>query len=152
MPQVGSNIRPSPRKDAMSDWNAGIIEEFRSNEGRVGGMFDGAPLLLLHHRGAQTKTDRVSPLMYQDLGDGAVAIFASKAGADDNPDWLYNLKAHPDTQIEIGSETRSVSARIAQGDEHDRIWERQKREWPQFAEYEQKTSRQQIPVVVLEPR
>ncbi len=134
----------------MSDWNTTIIDEFRANEGRVGGMFEGAPLLLLHHTGARTGTERVTPLMYQAV-DGGYAIFASKAGADTNPDWFHNITANPETQVEIGTETESVVARRAGGDEHDRIWEQQKSSWPQFAEYEQKTSRDVIPVIVLEP-
>ena len=85
----------------MSDWNAGIIDEFRANDGRVGGMFEGAPLLLLHHVGARTGTERVSPLMYQ-ATNGSYAIFASKAGADTNPDWFHNLVANPETWVEIG--------------------------------------------------
>ena len=133
----------------MSDWNAGIIEEFRANEGRVGGMFEGAPLLLLHHVGARTGTERVCPLMYQSV-NGSFAIFASKAGADTNPDWFYNLLANPQTKIEVGINTQTVLARLAEGEEHDRIWEQQKQEWPQFAEYERTTSRDVIPVVVLE--
>ena len=135
----------------MSEWNKGIIEEFRANEGKVGGGFEGRPLLLLHHSGARTGTNRVSPLMYQKV-DAGYAVFASKAGADDNPDWVHNLKANPATRIEVGTETLEVTARVAQGDEHDSIWERQKREQPQFAEYEVKTSRDRIPVVLLEPR
>lgn len=134
----------------MSDWNAGIIDEFRANEGRVGGMFEGAPLLLLHHTGAKTGTARVTPLMYQAVDDG-YAIFASKAGADTNPDWFHNISANPETRVEIGTDTVSVVARRAGGDEHDRIWEEQKSSWPQFAEYEQKTARDVIPVIVLEP-
>ena len=133
----------------MSDWNAGIIEQFRANEGRVGGMFEGAPLLLLHHVGARTGTERVSPLMYQAV-NGSFAIFASKAGADTNPDWFYNLLANPQTKIEVGINTQTVLARLAEGEEHDRIWEQQKQEWTQFAEYERTTSRDVIPVVVLE--
>lgn len=133
----------------MSDWNNKIIEEFRANDGEVGGGFEGRPLLLLHHRGAKTGTERVSPLMYKQL-DGSYAIFASKAGADDNPDWFYNLKAHPDTSVEIGTNTVAVSARIAAGDEMETIWEEWKQEYPQFAEYEEKTARTQIPVIVLD--
>ncbi len=132
----------------MSDWNRKIIEEFRANGGKVGGMFAGAPLLLLHHVGARTGMSRVSPLMYQSV-EGGYAVFASKGGADTNPDWFYNLKASPETKIEVGSETVAVIARVAEGDEHDRIWTKQSQEWPQFAEYEQKTAREFIPVVVL---
>lgn len=133
----------------MSDWNAEIIDEFRANEGRVGGMFEGAPLLLLHHVGARTGTDRVSPLMYQEVG-GGFAVFASKAGADTNPDWFHNLMANPQTKVEVGVDTTTVRARLVEGEEHDRIWEQQKQAWPQFAEYERTTSRNVIPVVVLE--
>ncbi len=134
----------------MSDWNDGITKEFRANAGKVGGMFEGAPLLLLHHVGARTGTERVSPLMYQSV-DGGYAIFASKEGADTNPDWFYNLKANPNTKVEVGAETVAVRARVAEGTEHDDIWTTQKDEWPQFAEYEDKTARDIIPVLVLEP-
>ena len=133
----------------MSDWNSNIIDEFRDNEGKVGGMFEGAPLLLLHHVGARTETERVTPLMYQSI-DGGYAVFASKAGADTNPDWLHNVKANSETKVEVGTEIVTVTARVADGDEHDRIWSKQKQDWPQFAEYENKTARDVIPVVVLE--
>ena len=135
----------------MSDWNATIIEEFRDNEGLVGGMFEGAPLLLLNHTGAKTGTERVSPLMYQDLGS-SLAVFASKAGATDNPDWYHNLLANPDTVIEIGPETKTVSARVAPDEERGPIWSKQKTDRPQFAEYEETAGDRQIPVVILERR
>ena len=131
------------------DWNEKIIEEFRSNGGKVGGPFEGAPLLLLHSTGAKSGNERVNPVMYQDLG-GTYAVFASKAGAPTNPDWFHNLRAHPDTTIEIGATTRRVRARVADSDERRRIWERQKEQWPGFADYERSTTRE-IPVVVLEP-
>ena len=132
----------------MSDWNQGVIEEFRANGGKVGSMFEGRSLLLLHHVGARTGTRRVTPLAYQDVGRD-YAVFASKAGADTNPDWYQNLVANPRTEVEVGTETVRVIARVAQGDERDRIWSRQKRDYSQFAEYEARTSRV-IPVVVLE--
>ena len=135
----------------MSDWNKKIVEEFRDNDGKVGGMFDGRPLLLLHHVGAKSETERVSPLMYQALDNG-FAIFASKGGADHNPAWFHNLKSTPDTSVEVGAETVTVRARVAEGTEHDRIWSQQKRDYPFFADYEKKTARDVIPVVVLEPR
>jgi deazaflavin-dependent oxidoreductase (nitroreductase family) len=134
----------------VSEWNANIIDEFRANGGKVGGVFEGAPLLLLHHLGAKTGTERVTPLMYRPLDTG-YAVFASKGGAHDNPDWFHNLRAHPDIKIEVGTETVAVTARIAVGAEHDQIWANQKRDWPQFAEYEKNTNREVIPVVVLEP-
>jgi len=130
-------------------WNDNIIEEFRTNAGEVGGMFERKPLLLLHHVGARSGVGRVNPLMYQAV-DGGCAVFASKGGADTNPDWLYNLKANPKTSVEIGTETVLVSARMAEGAEHDEVWSRQKQDWPQFAEYERKTTRDVIPVVILE--
>lgn len=134
----------------MSNWNDGIIDEFRANEGKVGGVFEGKPLLLLHHKGARTGMERVSPLMYQQVGD-SYAIFASKAGADTNPDWYHNLKANPDVSIEVGTDKIDVRARVTKGDEEHTIWEKQKRDFPQFADYEKKTSRAQIPVIVLDP-
>ena len=134
----------------MSDWNAGIIEEFRGNDGIVGGMFEGKPLLLLHTRGAKTGNERVNPLMYQQV-DERIAIFASKAGAPDSPDWYHNLIAHPEIEIEIGAETRSLIARVAGDEERGPIWSRQKQDYPQFAEYEASTDRT-IPVIILEPR
>ena len=133
----------------MSDWNQKTIEEFRGKGGEVGGMFEGKPLLLLHHVGARTGRERVSPLMYQRV-DGGYAVFASKGGADTNPDWFYNLEANPETKVEVGIEMVAVTARVAHGDEYDRIWSKQKEEWPQFAGYERKTARNLIPVVLLE--
>jgi len=133
----------------MSNWNDGIIDEFRANDGEVGGIFAGKPILLLHHEGARTRTLRVSPLMYQEVDEG-YAVFASKGGADSNPGWYHNLRANPDTMIEVGTDKVDVRARVVTGPERDRIWERQKRDWPQFAGYEEKTSRGLIPVVILE--
>ena len=133
----------------VNDWNAAIIEEFRANGGRVGGMFEGRHLLLLHNTGARTGARRVTPLAYQQLEDG-YAVFASKAGADTNPDWYHNVVANPGTEVEVGTETVRVRARVASGAERDRIWTRQKQDYPQFAEYEAKTARV-IPVIVLEP-
>lgn len=132
-----------------NDWNAKIIEEFRANAGQVGGNFAGAPLLLLHTTGAKSGRQRVNPVMYQDLG-GPVAVFASKAGAPDNPDWYHNLRANPEVTAEIGTGTRSFRARVAAGAERDGIWLKQKKDYPGFADYEAKTDRQ-IPVVILEP-
>jgi deazaflavin-dependent oxidoreductase (nitroreductase family) len=134
-----------------NDWNQTVIDEFRANGGRVGGQMEGWPLLLLHHVGARTGIERVTPVVYQQLGDGSVAVFASKAGAPTNPDWFHNVVANPDTSIEIGAETRRVKARVAAGDERERIWEAQKRAFPNFAEYEKTAGSREIPVVVLEP-
>jgi deazaflavin-dependent oxidoreductase (nitroreductase family) len=134
----------------MSDRNSRIIDEFRANDGKVGGMFEGRPLLLLHHKGAKSGTERVSPLMYKQL-NGSYAVFASKGGADVNPGWYHNLIANPEVSVEIGTDKIDVRARVVEGEEHQRIWEPWKKEFPQFADYEQKTSRDQIPVIVLDP-
>jgi len=132
----------------MPDFNQQIIDEFHANDGRVAGPFEGATLLLLHHTGAKTGTARVNPLAYQPVGDD-FAVFASKAGAPTNPDWYHNLLAHPSVTVEIGRDTIPVRARVADPDERERIWTRQKEQSPGFADYEQKTTRQ-IPVVILE--
>ncbi|MEY2477229.1 MAG: hypothetical protein QOG87_2544 [Actinomycetota bacterium] len=134
----------------VTDWNTKIIDEFRANEGRVGGPFVGAPMLLLHHAGAKTGTERVNPLVYLPDGDDYV-VFASKGGAPTNPDWYHNLLANPETAAEVGTETVPVKAREADGEERERLWEAIKRERPGFADYERKTSRR-IPAVVLERR
>jgi deazaflavin-dependent oxidoreductase (nitroreductase family) len=132
---------------SVNDWNQGVIEEFRANGGKVA-QFEGRNLLLLHHTGAKTGTERVNPLVYQPIGE-SFAVFGSKAGAPTNPDWFHNLRANPDATVEVGDQTIAVKARVTEGDEHDRIWEQQKRDNPNFAEYETMTSRP-IPVVVLE--
>jgi deazaflavin-dependent oxidoreductase (nitroreductase family) len=134
----------------MTDWNSGIIEEFRTNEGKVGGRFEGAPMLLLHHKGAKTGTERVNPMVFQKVDNG-YAVFASKGGAPTNPAWYHNLVANPDVEVEIGTDTIPVRARVAEGDERERIWTKQKERMPGFADYERNTTRQ-IPVVILEPR
>ena len=138
----------------MSDFNQAIIDEFRANGGKVGGGFAGAPMLLVHHRGAKTGAERVSPVVYQAVGD-AFAVFGSKGGAPADPQWVANLLAHPDTVVEVGTETIPVRARRLTGDEREPIWSRQKELMPGFAEYERKTeatSGREIPVILLERR
>jgi deazaflavin-dependent oxidoreductase (nitroreductase family) len=134
----------------MEDFNAQIIEEFRANEGRVGGMFESMPLLLLHNTGAKSGTERINPVAYLKDGDRYV-VFASKGGAPTNPGWFHNLVAHPETTIEVGTDALDVVASEAEGEERQRLFDAQKQRVPQFAEYEQQTTRQ-IPVVVLTPR
>lgn len=132
-----------------ADFNAKIIEEFRTNEGRVGGGFAGMSLLLLHHVGARSGKDRVNPLAYLRDGERYV-IFASKAGAPSDPGWYHNLKAQPKTTIEVGADTIDVLASEATGEERERLYRTQAERIPQFAEYEQKAGRV-IPVIVLTP-
>jgi len=133
----------------MANWNDTIIEEFRANGGKVGGPFEGAPLLLLHTVGRKTGQQRVNPMMYREV-PGGYAVFASKAGAPSNPDWYHNLLAHPRVTAEIGTGTVHLVARVVAGEERERIWSSHKAANPGFAEYEQKTTRQ-IPVIILEP-
>jgi deazaflavin-dependent oxidoreductase (nitroreductase family) len=134
---------------SANDFNAQIIEEFRANEGRVGGQLANMPLVLLHHTGAKSGQSRVNPLAYLRDG-GRYVIFASKAGAPTNPDWYHNLKAHPDTKIEVGTDTLDVTAGEAIGEERDRLFQKMADNSPQFGEYAEKTDRV-IPVIVLTP-
>ena len=137
------------RSTPPADFNQQIIEEFHANQGRVGGMFEGLPLLLLHHTGAKSGKSRINPLAYQ-ADDGRYIVFASKGGAPTNPDWYHNLKAHPDVKVEVGTDTLDVVASEASGDERERLFRTQAQRVPQFAEYEQKAGRV-IPVMVLTP-
>jgi deazaflavin-dependent oxidoreductase (nitroreductase family) len=113
-------------------------------------MFEGVPLLLLHHSGAKSGKSRVNPLAYQS-DNGRYVIFASKGGAPANPAWYHNLKAEPNVTIEVGTDTIDVAASEASGEERDRLFRTQVERVPQFDEYEQKTERV-IPVIVLTPR
>ena len=134
----------------FNDFNAAIVAEFRANHGKVGGNFEGAPLLLLHSRGARTGAERVSPMMYLRDGDRYL-VFASKGGAPDNPAWYHNLMANPDAEIEVGDDTLAVRAEELKGAERDEKYARQAELYPGFAEYEAKTTRV-IPVVALSAR
>jgi deazaflavin-dependent oxidoreductase (nitroreductase family) len=132
------------------DFNARVIDEFRSSGGTVGGMFEGMTLLLLHHTGARSGTSRIAPLAYLRDGDRYV-VFASKAGAPTNPDWYHNLKGHPQTSIEVGTETIEVVADEVSGQERDRLFRAQVERSPAFGDYETKTKGRVIPVIVLTP-
>jgi deazaflavin-dependent oxidoreductase (nitroreductase family) len=137
--------------DINNDFNSKVIEEFRSNAGKVGGMFEGEDLLLLHHTGARSGTQRVTPLACQAVGS-SYAIFASWAGRPANPGWYHNLIASPETTIEVGTQTIKVRARVAEPAERDVIYARQVERIPQFGEYEVKAAEhRKIPVVVLDP-
>ena len=133
----------------INNWNAKIIEDFRANDGNPGGQFADVPLLLLHSTGARSGKERINPLAYQGMGE-SIAIFASKAGSDTHPDWYHNVIANPAVSAEVGIATRSFRARTATGAERETIWAKQKKDYPGFADYEAKTSRE-IPVVILDP-
>ena len=132
----------------INDFNEKIIDEFRANGGKVGGPFEGAPLLLLHTTGAKTGRTRVKPLAYRREGDQLV-LFGTKGGAPTNPEWYYNVQANPRVTVEVGSDRFEADATVAPPDERDRIWRLQTRDVPVFADYQQKTDRT-IPVVILE--
>jgi deazaflavin-dependent oxidoreductase (nitroreductase family) len=134
--------------NGAADFNTMIIEEFRAKGGKLPGPAEGSALLLLHTRGARSGAERVNPVAYQPLADGW-AIFAAHAGAAKHPDWFYNVVAHPETIIEVGTDTVPVRARVATGEERERIWSRQKAFYPRFAKYEAQTTRE-IPVIVLQ--
>lgn len=131
----------------MADFNSSIITEFRANAGKVGGQFEGAPLLLLHTTGARSGQERVNPMMYLPDGD-RLLVFASKAGSDDHPACYFNLVAHPDVTIEVGDETYAATATPLEGSERAAKYAEQAALYPGFAEYQEKTSRV-IPVIAL---
>jgi deazaflavin-dependent oxidoreductase (nitroreductase family) len=132
-----------------NDFNDHTIAEFRENEGKVGGFFSGATMLLLHTKGAKTGQPRTNPLVYLPDGDRYVVI-ASKGGAPTHPDWYFNLLADPNVDIEVGTERVPVRATVITGPERDELYARQVERRPGFADYEKKTTRK-IPVIALEP-
>ena len=132
----------------MSDFNTQVIEEFRANDGRVGGMFEGAPMILVTHTGRRSGKEYTTPLVYTRDGDDYV-IIASKAGADTHPAWYLNIKDNPRVRVEVGGESFDAVARtIESGDERDRLYNAQAELMPNFKEYAEGTDRV-IPVVVL---
>jgi len=136
----------------MSDWNAGTIEEFRANEGKVGGAFEDAPLVLVHHRGRRSGREYVTPVMYlpDDSDPDAIFVFATRGGAPVSPDWYHNLAAAGDGTVERGTETYEVTVRELAGAERDRIYAEQALRYPGFAEYERQTAGvRTIPVLEL---
>jgi deazaflavin-dependent oxidoreductase (nitroreductase family) len=132
------------------DWNQKVIDEFRATGGKIGGQFEGAPVLLINTKGAKSGQQRVSPVMYLDL-DGRRYVFASKAGADTNPDWYTNLRANSDVTVEVGEEKYAATAVPLPREQRDRVFAEQAKRYPRFGEYQEKTARA-IPVVELTPR
>jgi deazaflavin-dependent oxidoreductase (nitroreductase family) len=132
------------------DFNGKVIEEFRANGGKVGGWFQGATLLLLHHTGAKSGAERVNPLVYQQVGD-SLAIFASAAGGPRDPQWFRNLVAHPDATVEVGADTINVRARVADAAERATIYAKQREIASNFADYEKSAAPRVIPVILLDP-
>ena len=133
-----------------ADFNQMVITEFRANQGKVGGNFEGAPVLLLHTKGAKSGQERVHPIMYLDL-DGRRFVFASKGGMPSHPDWYHNLVANPDVTVEVGTQTYPATAVPLERADRDRIFAIQVSRFPGFGEYQEKTTRI-IPAVELTPR
>ncbi|WP_308468027.1 nitroreductase family deazaflavin-dependent oxidoreductase [Rathayibacter soli] len=135
----------------MANWNDQLIEEFRANDGKVGGNFAGAPLVLIHHTGRKSGHAYVSPVMYLvDSRPDTIYVFATKGGAPTNPEWYKNLIAAGQAEVEVGTETYPVTVEDVTGTERDRIYAEQARRNPGFADYEKKTvGVRTIPVVAL---
>ena len=131
----------------MQDYNNNIIKEFHENEGKVGGPFAGAPMILVTHTGSKSGTQRTNPLVYLKDGDRYL-IFGSKGGSTKHPDWYRNLVANPNATAEIGTEKFDVVAEVLTGEERDRLYDKQAKIIPQFAEYQSRAGRK-IPVVAL---
>jgi deazaflavin-dependent oxidoreductase (nitroreductase family) len=137
----------------VNDWNQKIVAEFRANEGRVGGNFEGAPIALIHSRGRKSGREYVNPIVYlPDDGDAdTIYVFASKGGAPVSPDWYFNLTEAGEATIERGADRYAVKVRELTGDERDRVYAEQARRFPGFADYERKTEGvRTIPVLALQ--
>jgi deazaflavin-dependent oxidoreductase (nitroreductase family) len=134
----------------FNDFNQQVIAEFRANEGRVGGGFAGAPMVLLHHVGRKSGKEYVTPLVYLPGEDDSIYIFASKGGAPLNPAWYDNLIAAGKATVEVGTSTYVATITELSGDERDRVYAQQVQRMPGFGEYEQKTEGiRKIPVLLL---
>ena len=140
---------PDPIEFDFVTMNRDVIQEFRANNGKVGGVFADQPLLILHHVGAKTGIKRLSPLATL-VEDGRIFIFASKGGADTHPDWYRNILADPHVTVELGTQMFTATATVISGAERDEIYANQSALHPQFAEY-QRNSTRLIPVVELIP-
>lgn len=138
-----------------NDWNAAIIAEFRANEGKVGGNFEGADMVLMHHHGRKSGKEFVNPVVYRPDPDDAdtIYVFASKAGAPEHPDWYYNLIADDNASVEVGTESYPVTVRELTGAERDEVYAAHAERYPGFREYEEKTAGiRTIPVLALTRR
>ena len=133
---------------AASDYNTKIIEEFRANDGRVGGSLAGTPMILIHHTGAKSGIERVSPLACSAQGHGRFAVVASNGGSPTHPDWYYNLKANPRTKVEVGTRTFTVLAEELDDTARAELWPKLVTEFPDVGEFQIRTERQ-IPVFML---
>jgi deazaflavin-dependent oxidoreductase (nitroreductase family) len=141
----------TPVPGEISDFNARIIEEFRANQGRVSGPLAGTPMILIHHIGARSRIERVTPLACSPRGNGRFAIVAANGGSPGNPNWYYNLKANPGITVEVGTETFPVLAEELAGAARAELWPALVAESPSVGEFQARTARQ-IPVLMLTRR
>jgi deazaflavin-dependent oxidoreductase (nitroreductase family) len=144
-------LPPKAQTRAWQAMQSSHLALFRLSGRRVGTRFGDVSVLFLHHFGAKSGTERISPLLYVE-DDGNMAIIASKGGHVKHPAWFHNLKAHPDARVEMRGEVRNVRARIADGEERERIWRKAVKVWPDYEAYQRRAPHRKIPVVVLEPR
>jgi deazaflavin-dependent oxidoreductase (nitroreductase family) len=131
-----------------TDFDDRIIEEFRANEGRVGGQLAGIPIILIHHVGARSGIERVTPLACTPQGDGRYVIVASNGGSPTHPSWYHNLKANPRIVVEVGTETFTVRAAELDGTARTQLWPKLVAAYPSLGEFETRTTRR-IPLLVL---
>lgn len=137
---------------SANDRNARIIAEFRANDGRVGGPFEGAPMVLVHHRGRKSGLERLNPMVYlpDERDPDTIYVFATKGGAPTNPDWYYNLTAAGSARVERGTDEYDVTVEEVTGAERDRLYGEQVKRRPAFADYAEKTAGiRTIPVLAL---
>src|SRR4051812_19111780 len=144
-------LPPKAQSRAWQGMQASHLALFRASGRRLGTRFGGVTVLFLHHFGAKSGAERVSPLLYIEDGKN-LAIIASKGGHEKNPAWYYNLKAHPDVRVEMRGEVRNVKARVADGEERERLWKKAATVWPDYNAYAKRAPHREIPVIVLEPR
>jgi deazaflavin-dependent oxidoreductase (nitroreductase family) len=124
-----------------SDFTENVIAEFRANRGRVGGDLAGTPIILIHHIGARTQTERVTPLAYSSQPDGSLVIAASNGGSSTHPAWYHNLKARPTIDVELGTETFTALAEEVTGAAHAALWSTLVAVSPTLGEFQAKTAR-----------
>jgi len=134
--------------DSINEFNNKVIEEFRANEGRAGGPLAGTPIMLLHHIGAKSRIERVTPVAYNPQGDGAFVIVASNGGSPTHPSWYYNLKANPRIEVEVGTKRFTALAKELDGTARADLWPKLIEAAPSIGEFQAKTTRQ-IPLLVL---
>jgi deazaflavin-dependent oxidoreductase (nitroreductase family) len=138
----------NPAAGEASDYNTEIIKEFRANQGRVGGPWAGTTLILLHHTGARSGIERVTPLGCSIQGDGRFVVVASSGGSPTHPQWYHNLKASPTTTVEVGAETFTVRVAELTGAARAELWPKLVAQYPTLGEHQAKTARQ-FPVFML---